>query len=142
MSKHSSNTNSSLPTRSMELAVSVPEVVAHRLMNFSTAGVSYSPNDYLELYRMWSEKYTVFGESWSAMANEVLRYQQTILASYSRYWFNPWLMPYASQQSVLMSTVGFGEAVIKKGLDPIHRTTIENAKRLGGSHKQRSPSQY
>ena len=114
--------SASLPVQAIELAMSVPQVVALRLVNPSI--------DHLEFYRMWSEKFMAYGESFSAMSNEVINYQNTMLATCCRYWSNPWILAEISPRSSLMHTAAFGEKVARKGLAPMHKRTLANARRL------------
>lgn len=133
MSRCRTSTRKSVPIQSMELAMSIPQVMALRLTRLWAPGAAYSPHDYLELNRMWTEKLMAFGESWSVMSSELFRYQQHTMASYARYWFNPWLAPYVVPNPTLMDSASAGEKVLRKGLAPIHRRVVANVKRLGGS---------
>lgn len=79
---------------------------------------------------MWIEKIMVYNESWCGMASEVMRYQQTLLDTYTGYWMNPWSLLTHSGHTHINRAHKAGHKVLKKGMTPIHRTTVANAKRL------------
>ncbi len=122
--------NASFPVQSYELAVATQEVVARRLLQMSTTGINPSSNDHEEFHRMWIEKITVANESWSAMASEVMDYQQKLLDSYASYWMNPWSFFALPVHTHINHAHNAGNKVLEKGMEPIHRTAVENAKRL------------
>ena len=60
--------STSLSAKTAELALAVPQVVAHRLLRMAHAGPHLSARDRKEFARMVAEKNSAFGESWNAMA--------------------------------------------------------------------------
>lgn len=130
------NAQTSLPLQSCELAVAIPQVMALRLLQLTASGTSPSAKDHEEFHRMWIEKVMVYNESWSAMAAEVLRYQHKLLDSCSNYWLNPWSLFTQSGHSHIKHAHRAGQKVLKKGMAPIHRTTVANAKRLSGNQHE------
>ena len=62
----------SVAAQSIELALAVPEVLAHRLTRLASAGPVPSLRDRREFSRMGGEKIACFYESWNAMLMEML----------------------------------------------------------------------
>jgi hypothetical protein len=65
-----------LATKSWELSLAAPQVVAQRVTRMMTAGPNPSARDQQEFMRMGNEKVVAFYESWMAMWGE----------AYSAYW--------------------------------------------------------
>ena len=123
----------SLARKTAELAVAVPQVVAHRLARMALAGPQLSPRDRKEFERMVAEKNAAFAASWTAMAWQAARAQQSLAASwmaaFSAASRGSRPSPAASSTSARRwhdATVG----VLGKGLAPVHRTAVANARRL------------
>lgn len=97
--------------RAAELAVAVPQVVAHRLARMATAGPWPGARDRREFSRMGSEKVAAFHESWSAM------------------WLNAWR---AQMQFAMAMLQGWWwpARIVDQGLKPVHRRAVANARRL------------
>ena len=90
----------SLATKSAELAVATPQVVAHRLTRMALGGGNYSDQDLKEFARMGSEKQVAFLASWNAMALQVLRYQHSFMLSCLQIVCMPWLCAGMTQASI------------------------------------------
>ena len=121
----------SLSAKTAELALAVPQVVAHRLLRMAHAGPHLSARDRKEFARMIAEKNSAFGESWNAMALQALHSQRAFAAALAlaatvprSARADPPAQAFAAQlqQAAL--------AVIGKGLAPVHRRAVANAKRL------------
>ena len=69
-----------LARQAAELAVAVPQVIAHRLTRLARAGPAPSARDRQEFRRMGAEKAAAFAESWNAMATRMLEANQTLCA--------------------------------------------------------------
>ncbi|MEJ8293643.1 polyhydroxyalkanoate granule-associated phasin [Delftia tsuruhatensis] len=116
-----------------DLAVAAPQVVAHRLTRMAMAGANPSARDRREFTRMVSEKQTAFQQSWAAMGMQSMVASQALMQAWMCMWWTPWststwnggaLASQASQwQNAMWGVVG-------KGLAPVHRTAVANAKRL------------
>lgn len=119
-----------LPTQLAELALAAPQVVAHRLARLAAAGHAPTKRDRLEFQRMGSEKLAAFGESWFAMGAEVLRVQQLWAAQAWRSCWFPWAgaFPWPPSGRALDRA---WHGVLGRGLAPVHRRAVANAKRLG-----------
>ena len=106
---------SPLARQAGELAFAVPQVVAHRLTRMALAGPVLSARDRREFHGMAQEKVHAFWQSWFAMG---------------------WAMLQASQQAWIAALQGArvplldAEAVLAKGLAPVHRRATANARRL------------
>jgi hypothetical protein len=121
----------SIGTKSAELAVAVPQVMAHRLARMSIAGARPSNRDQKEFQRMVAEKKNAFAESWVAMATQTVLAQQALAMSLARSLWAPTLLRKPSSAAALARQVQ-SEAlgVLDKGLTPVHRKAVANAKRL------------
>lgn len=97
--------------RATELAIAVPQVVAHRLTRLATAGPWPGSRDRREFHRMGSEKVAAFHESWTAM------------------WLQAWRAPMQFGMS-LMGWWWWPARIAEHGLKPVHRRAVANAKRL------------
>ena len=123
--------SASLSAKTTELALAVPQVVAHRLLRMAHAGPHLSARDRKEFARMVAEKHTAFGESWNAMALQALQSQRTFaaaLALAATPLRSPRAGPAAHALAAQLQQAAL--AVIGKGLAPVHRRAVANAKRL------------
>jgi len=120
----------SLTTKAAELAVAVPQVVAHRVTRMVIAGPTLSERDRKEFNLMVAEKKTAFAEAWQAMAMQTLRANQTLVASFLRsIWsVSPRRRPTVGRVAVQLHSAALG--IFGKGLAPVHRKAVANAKRL------------
>ena len=130
MANRRSRAKSSLSQQAAELALAVPQVVAHRLTRIALAGPRPSPRDRKEFARMVAEKNEAFGEAWQAMALHGVRAQQalgaSLLASFFAVGRGRRPSPARSVAQLHQATLG----VLGKGLAPVHRKAVANARRL------------
>jgi hypothetical protein len=126
----------SLAVKSMELAISVPQVVAHRVAQMAIAGPKLSKRDLKEFEMMVSEKYATFAQAWSGMALHAFRANQALLTSMFHFFFS-FLTPFQSKwPSAASASAHAQNAVIglwSTALTPIHRKAVANARRLAKS---------
>jgi hypothetical protein len=123
--------NRSTAAKLGELGMAVPQVVAHRVARMALAGPAPSARDRAEFTRMVQEKQLAFAQSWLAMAQEGMRVQQSLLASWVAS-FSPLALasPLAHQRQ-RAAQVRHGLArVASAGLGPVHRKAVANARRL------------
>jgi hypothetical protein len=119
-----------LAIKAAELAFAVPQVVAHRVTRMATSGPKLSARDRKEFERMVAEKSAAFGDSWNAMAVQAVLANQALAASF----FKAFLgvargrKPSAARSAAQLQRAALG--VLGKGLAPVHRKAIANAKRL------------
>ncbi|MEX1165505.1 MAG: polyhydroxyalkanoate granule-associated phasin [Hydrogenophaga sp.] len=119
-----------LRQKSNELAAASSQVVAHRVTRMVLAGPMPSERDRTEFTRMVEEKHQAFSESWLAMAAQSLVAQQAITTTAWRSMFYPWLGGGATPRAMAEQMQQAGMGVIQKGMAPVHRKAMANAKRL------------
>ncbi len=107
---------SSNQTKLAQIGMAVPQVMAHRLTRLALAGPVLSPRDRKEFTGMVMEKQLAFSQAWMAMAMETWRMQQA--------WATAW---FTGQVPSLTSAAN---RIAAKGLAPVHRKAVSNAKRL------------
>lgn len=125
-----SRRSNSLATRSAELAFAAPLVIAHRLTRLAAAGHSPTARDQREFHRMGAEKVAAFAESWAAMGAKLLSLQQAWIGSMWRWSLAPWAgaMPWPPSHAQWQRAA---RGVLARGIGPVHRRAVANAKRLG-----------
>lgn len=131
MASRRTRAKTSLALQAAELALAVPQVVSHRLARMALSGPRLSERDRKEFALMVAEKNAAFGEAWQAMATHGARANQALAASF----FKSFLgvargkrpSPARSVAQLHHATLG----VLGKGLAPVHRKAVANAKRLG-----------
>jgi len=101
----------SLAAQSIELGFAVPQVIAHRLARMG---------DHAELYRMGSEKIAAFNEAWFAMSMQAILESQKLALSF--------MQPPSLRNPAL--------EILAKGMAPIRRRAVANARRLGRSRRR------
>jgi hypothetical protein len=120
----------SIVTQAVELAFAVPQVVAHRVTRMAVAGPTLSARDRKEFQRMGAEKTAAFGESWNAMTLQALHAHQALAASFFRAFWSPSLKGRPSASAVAARLQSAALDVLGKGMAPVHRKAVANAKRL------------
>ena len=120
----------SLAWKAAELAVAVPQVVAHRVTRMALAGPKLSPRDRKEFERMVAEKNAAFAASWSAMAWQAALAQQTLAASLMASFLAAGRGRKPSPAASAMQWQRAAVGVLGKGLAPVHRKAVANARRL------------
>jgi hypothetical protein len=121
----------SLAAQSLELGMVAPQVIAHRVARMASAGTSPSARDRAEFHRMGIEKIAAANEAWAAMAAQsVLENQKLALTFMQSLWF-PWTRPPPTVGSVSRQMNKATAAILGKGIAPIRRRAVANAKRLG-----------
>lgn len=120
----------SLAVKAAELAVAVPQVIAHRVTRMALAGPRLSARDRKEFELMLAEKNAAFGESWNAMFLHASRANQALASSLFRSFMS---LPPGGKASAASSVAKYHKAalgVLGKGLAPVHRKAMANARRL------------
>lgn len=130
MTRRTLNTAATLGRKTMETAMAAPQVVAHRMGRLASAGVHPSRRDQKEFVGMVAEKQQAFVQSWMAMANETLRLQQQIWAAFWVVSLTPWPHKQAASLTAARRMQSAAVAIAEKGLSPVHRKAVSNAKRL------------
>jgi len=100
-------------------------------MRMALAGPRPTARDRREFHFMAAEKVAAFYESWNAMYVQMLRYQwQTAAAILRSISFPPlysWSFAALGRTRATRSAL----AILNKGLAPVHRRAVANARRLG-----------
>ena len=133
MTKASTRKGKSLAMQSAQLAVAVPQVVAHRVTRMAIAGPKLSQRDRKEFALMVAEKESAFAEAWQAMAVQTVRANQALATTLLRSFWSPasWGQPLAGKLAAQMQGASLG--ILGKGMAPIHRKATANARRLAGT---------
>jgi hypothetical protein len=121
----------SLAAQTIALGIAAPQVVAHRVARMAMAGASPSARDRKEFHRMGTEKMIALNEAWSAMAFEAFRANQKLALSYMQSFWFPWVSPKSSVASASRQLNDAALGILGKGMAPIRRSAVANAKRLG-----------
>jgi hypothetical protein len=130
--RRSARSARTLHAQAAELAWAVPQVVAHRLARIAGAGLKPTLRDRKEFARMVAEKHDAFGESWQAMAWQALHAQQEFTAALARAALAaPSPRRKNAAHALAQQLHRSALAVAGKGLAPVHRRAVANAKRLG-----------
>jgi hypothetical protein len=117
----------SLAAQTVDLGFAVPQVIAQRVARIMIAGGSPTARDRRELHRMGTEKILAANEAWSAMAIQtVLENQKLALSFLQSFWF-----PWERRPSAAMQLSNAALDVLGKGMAPVRRRAVANAKRLG-----------
>ena len=83
------------------------------------------------------EKHDAFGEAWQAMALQSLHSQQAFAAALARLaWTPPSLRRQPAAQALAAQMQLAALAVFGKGLAPVHRRAVANAKRLARTRRR------
>lgn len=120
----------SLSAKYMELAIAVPQVVAHRATRVALAGPIPSDRDRREFQRMVVEKQAAFAQAWWAMALQMYRVNQELISLTMRALVTPLSLYGPSAASTVAKTQRAMTKVLDKGLAPVHRSAVSNAERL------------
>ena len=107
--------SSRLARQATELAIAVPQVMAHRLTRMALAGAQPNARDRREFHGMGQEKVVALWQSWFAMGAAVVQAQQKV--------------GLAMLQGARVPAVDT-QRILSKGLAPVHRKATANAKRL------------
>jgi hypothetical protein len=120
-----------LAAQAFALGIAAPQVIAHRVARMASAGASPSPRDRAEFRRMGIEKMAAANEAWTAMATQAfLEHQKFTLSFMQSLWF-PWMRPTPTVKSVSRQLNRAAVDILGKGMAPVRRRAVANAKRLG-----------
>jgi hypothetical protein len=124
-----------LAAKSAELALATPQVMAHRLTRMAFAGASPNRRDRDEFSLMKEEKVAAFNESWQAMMAQTVQTQQQICLSMIQTVVHPawfaWTGVKMPTRSLTQEISSAASDILSKGIDPVHKRAVANAKRLG-----------
>jgi len=121
----------SLAAQSFELGVAVPQVIAHRVARMALAGNSPSPRDRAEFQLMGTEKIAAAKEAWVAMAAATVSENQKFAVRFMQSMWFPWMGPAMTPKSISRQMNQAAISILGKGMAPVRRRAVANAKRLG-----------
>jgi hypothetical protein len=119
-----------LGAKTLELAVAAPQVVAHRVARAALAGPRPTARDRREFQTMVTEKQAAFAQSCADMTLQMLRANLALSTTMLRFWFSPFTRERPSPALVAAKLREGAIDVLGKGLAPIHRKAVANARRL------------
>ena len=121
-------------TRSIELALAAPAVIALRTARMAAAGAAPTAADRREMSRMVDEKVGAFTKSWFAMAARQQRAQLEWWTAFARSWWSPWTTTrpgaFGDAHGILQRMHRSQASVFADGLAPLHRVATANYRRL------------
>ena len=133
-----------LATKSLELSLAAPQVVAQRVTRMMTAGPNPSARDQQEFMRMGNEKVVAFYESWMGMWGQAYQsYWQAaasmmaapqLLTPSTHNPFAPFGVGKATKR-IVKQQVNAVTDVLNAGISPVHAKAVSNAKRLSRSKR-------
>jgi len=103
-------------------------------MRMALTWASPSLRDREELYLMGAEKLAAFYESWNAMLLEMHRANLELFVSTAPLFWFPWAATTRSSHTASTQLQRAALAVLGKGVAPIHRRAVANARRLSRAH--------
>src|SRR5689334_16316658 len=112
------------PVKAAQLAMAVPQVVAHRVARMAMAGPLPPPRGRREFHRMGAEKATAFVESWGAMAAEAARANQALVGAMAQMFWAPWLGGRTPARAVADQMQSAALGILDKGMAPVHRKAV------------------
>jgi hypothetical protein len=127
-----------LARHSAAIALTAPQVVTHRLARLALSGPVLSARDRREFTRMGAEKVVAFYESWNAMLVQSWRIQQEIWSASLRAMWFPWQARTPDPARQMRALQSATSRILVKGMAPVRRRTVANAKRLGRTSIRRS----
>ena len=136
MAKRRIRRSKSLVAQSMALGIAAPQVIAHRVARMAMAGASPSARDRKEFHRMGTEKVAAVSEAWNAMAVEAFRANQQLALSFMRSFWFPWVSPNRRARSASTQLTDAALGILGKGMAPVRRRAVANAKRLGRTKRR------
>jgi len=126
----------SVVAQSTELALAIPQVVAHRVARMANAGPTPSARDLKEFNRMLAEKPIAFAQAWQAMATQTVLAGQAMVFSFASSFWSASTRGRITPAKVAAQLQGAALGVLGKGLAPVHRRTTANARRLRRSKRR------
>ena len=131
MATYRRRTSKSLATQTFELGIAAPQVIAHRVARMAIGGASPSARDRAEFRRMGIEKMAAVNEAWTAMAAQAFLENQKFALSFMQSLWFPWMRPTRTVKSVSRQLNKAAVGILGKGMAPVRRRAVANARRLG-----------
>lgn len=115
-----------LGTQLAEIGAAVPSVIGRRMTHMAFAGANPTASDRREMALMSSEKIEAARQSWSAMTQQALALNATVIHNSMAFW-----MPWAFIAKPLPDGPEAFMALASAGLRPYQRIVKANDRRLG-----------
>jgi hypothetical protein len=142
MAKRTARRRQRVLRQAADLMFATPQVMALRLSRMALAGPSLSRRDRREFTTMGTEKVTAFAQSWNAMTLQALRFSQALALECWTAAGAAWGAP--GRQSALPRRLTDPRRLeaaaldtFGKGLAPIRRRAVGNARRLNRQARSR-----
>lgn len=85
---------------------------------------------------MGIEKIAAVNEAWTAMATQAFVENQKLALSFMQSLWFPWMRPTPTATSVSRQLNRAAVSILGKGIAPVRRRAVANAKRLGRSKRK------
>lgn len=85
---------------------------------------------------MGIEKIAAVNEAWTAMATQAFVENQKLALSFMQSLWFPWMRPTPTATSVSRQLNRAAVSILGKGMAPVRRRAVANAKRLGRSKRK------
>ena len=110
-----------------------PQVVALRTLGMLAGGPLPGARQQRENMRMGTEKVAAYTEAMMAMTAQMLSSNVDLMTYLSRQWWTMWWQPgssFALPKALPRRLHGAALRIADKGLAPVHRRAVANARRL------------
>jgi hypothetical protein len=138
MSLRTTRNAKSVVAESTQLALAVPQVVAHRVARMANARPGLSAGDLREFNRMVAEKGVAFAQAWQAMATQTVIASQAMAFSFAGSFWSASRRGKITPAKVAAQLQDAALGVLGKGLAPVQRKATANARRLARSKRRQT----
>ena len=121
----------SFAAQAFELGIAAPQVIAHRMARMARASPPRSALNSAEFRRMGTEKIAAINEAWTAMVTQAILENQRFALRFMQSLWWPWMRPTFTMKGVPRQLGRAAESILGKGMAPVHRRAVANARRLG-----------
>jgi len=126
----------SFAVQTFEVGIAAPQVIAHRLAGMARANIAPSALSTTELHRMGAEKIAAINEAWAAMVTQAILENQKFALRFMQSLRWPWMCPTCTMKAVPRQLSRAAESILGKGMAPVHRRAVANARRLGRNKRK------
>jgi hypothetical protein len=133
MRRRSRRSASKLIVKAAELSWAAPQVVAFRTLGMLAGGAFPGARQRRENIRMGTEKIEAYTDAVTAMSAQMVRSNVALMTYLTRQWWTGWMQPgswFALPKTLQRQLNGAALSVANKGVSPMHRRAVANARRL------------
>jgi hypothetical protein len=133
MRRRSRRTARRLVVKASELSWAAPQVVALRTLGMLTGGAFPHARQRRENMRMGAEKLEAYTDAIIAMNVQMARSNVELMTYLARQWWKSWSQPgsvFALPATLQRHWHDAALSVADKGVSPVHRRAVANARRL------------